>query len=155
MLSFRKANLNDVELYFDWANDTSVREQSYNSATINFENHEKWFKSKLDDDSCLLLLFQNEEGENIGQVRIQKKMNFESVINISIDSKFRGRSYAKQILNVSTDFFLFLNPNFKIFAFVKKDNLFSKFALEKSGFKLKVVTDETKDSSLCYIKEIN
>ena len=41
MLSFRKATLADTKLYFDWANDSDVREQSYNSTAIDFENHKK------------------------------------------------------------------------------------------------------------------
>jgi hypothetical protein len=40
MLSFKKASLDDMRLYFEWANDSIVREQSYNSGTIDLENHE-------------------------------------------------------------------------------------------------------------------
>ena len=123
MLTFREANENDTQLYFDWANDPVVREQSYNSNPINFENHKKWFESKINDCSCLMFIFQNEKKLNIGQIRIQKENNKEALIGISIASDFRGRGYAKDMLQIASDFFLKSNPTFLINAFIKETNL--------------------------------
>jgi RimJ/RimL family protein N-acetyltransferase len=152
MLSFRKADLADTRLYFDWANDCDVREQSYNSAVIDFENHKNWFESKLDDNSCMMLVFQNEENLKIGQIRIQKESDREALIGISIASEHRGKGYAKVMLEMASDFFLVLNENFIINAFIKEKNLTSKYAFEKAGFEFKEIINYENFSSFHYVK---
>lgn len=146
---FRKANISDIELYFDWINDPLVREQSYNSKIIDFESHKKWFEVSLRDKSILMLIFQNEENQNIGQVRFQKQDKSKAIISISVDSKFRGKGYSKEMLELASDLFLDLNSNFSIYAFVKLNNLNSRFALEKAGFEF---IDYSKNESLCFVK---
>ena len=37
MLNLRKPTIKDLEMYFSWANDPGVREQSYNSSIIDLE----------------------------------------------------------------------------------------------------------------------
>jgi RimJ/RimL family protein N-acetyltransferase len=147
MLTFRKATLADVKLYFDWANDTIVREQSYNSSTIDFENHKKWFETKLEDDSCMLLLFQNEEKSNIGQIRIQKENVKEALIGISIAAEHRGKGLAKEMLLLASDYFLENNKGYLINAYIKKQNISSKQVFEKAGFEFKnIIKYENCDS---------
>ncbi|MFH6972900.1 GNAT family N-acetyltransferase [Flavobacterium petrolei] len=134
MLTFRKATLADTKLYFDWANDSSVREQSYNTNTIDFESHKKWFESKVEDDSCMLLLFQNEEKLNVGQIRIQKENDKEALIGISIAAEHRGKGLAKEMLFLASDYFLENNKGYLINAYIKEQNRSSKQAFEKAGF---------------------
>jgi RimJ/RimL family protein N-acetyltransferase len=137
MLKLRKATIEDVEKYFNWVNDPVVREQSYDSSIIDLESHKRWFDSALKDDTFFMYIGQNEIGEDIGQVRIQKqeeKNNNEALVSISIDSNHRGKGYAKEILMLSTDFFLKFNRGFLINAYIKEANLSSKFAFEKAGF---------------------
>lgn len=153
MLRFKKAAPEDLELYFDWANDPVVRAQSYNSDLIDFENHKKWFQLKLNDDLCLMLIFQNEDNLKVGQIRIQKENNDEAVIGISIDSNHRGKSYAKEMLEISSEFFLNNNQNFIINAFIKEDNLSSKYAFEKAGFEFKTMLNYENFNSFHYIKK--
>lgn len=134
MLTFRKATLADTKLYFDWANDSSVREQSYSTNTIDFESHKKWFESKVEDDSCMLLLFQNEEKLNVGQIRIQKENEMEALIGISIAAEHRGKGLAKEMLFLASDYFLENNKGYLINAYIKEQNRSSKQAFEKAGF---------------------
>ena len=119
MLSFRKATLADDTLYFEWTNDPDVREQSYNSNPINLESHRIWFKSKLEESSCLMLVFQNEENLDIGQVRIQKEDKNEALIGISVARGHRGKSYAKKMLQIASDYFLDTHNGYKLSAFIK------------------------------------
>ncbi len=154
MLSFRKATIADEIHYFDWANDPDVREQSYNSNPIDLESHGKWFKSKLEDSSCLMFVFQNEENLNIGQVRIQKENTNEALIGISVAVEHRGKSYAKEMLQISSDYFLDSNKGFKINAFIKKKNLSSKYAFEKAGFELEAEKIHENIHSFHYVKKL-
>jgi RimJ/RimL family protein N-acetyltransferase len=152
MLSFRKASLTDVKLYFDWANDSSVREQSYNSTAIDFENHTKWFESKLEDADCLMLVFQNEKKQNVGQIRIQKENDSQALIGVSIASEHRGKGYAKEMIQLGSDYFLDSNPDILINAFIKEQNLSSKYAFEKAGFVLEEIVNYENFKSFHYIK---
>ncbi len=135
MLNFRNAIIDDIKLYYSWANDESVRMQSFNSKKIDFEVHEKWFESKIQDENCLMLIFIDTEGTEVGQVMIQKENNSEALIGISVSVEQRGKGYSIEILKNSCDFFLQKNPNFTINAFVKITNLTSKYSLENAGFK--------------------
>lgn len=134
MLNFRKAKIDDIELYYFWANEVNVREQSFNSNLIDFDEHKTWFESKLNDENCLMLIFTNLEGQEVGQVRIQKESSIDSLIGISITAEQRGKGYSTQMLKISCDYFLRINSNFIINAFIKETNLASKYAFEKAGF---------------------
>ena len=153
MLIFRNATIADTILYFDWANDPIVREQSYNSSVIDFENHKKWFESKVEDDSCLMLVFQNEEKLKVGQIRIQKENGKEATIGISIAYEHRGKGYAKEMLKIASDYFLDSNPNYQINAFIKESNLNSKYAFEKAGFEFQNIIDYENFKSFHYTKK--
>lgn len=154
MLTFRKATIADTNLYFDWANDPDVREQSYNSNPINVESHEKWFNSKLKEDSCFMLVFQNEDNLNIGQVRIQKEDKNEALIGISVAREHRGKSYARKMLQIASDYFLDSNKGYKINAFIKKENSSSKYVFEKAGFKLENEIIYENFPSFHYVKQV-
>jgi len=153
MLSIRKPTIDDMELYFDWANDPDVREQSYNSNPINLTNHKKWFESALKNEACFMYVFQNADKEDVGQVRIQKQNDKEALIGISIASKRRGKGYAKEMLLLATDSFLEANKGFLLNAYIKESNLSSKFSFENAGFKFSDMVDYENFRSFHYIKE--
>jgi len=135
MLNYRKATVDDINLYFSWVNDLGVREQSFNSKIIHFNEHKIWFESKLKDENCMMLIFSNLEGIEVGQVRIQKENITHAVIGISIAVNQRGKGYSTVMLEMSSGYFLKSNPNSNINAFIKYTNLTSKYAFEKAGFK--------------------
>jgi len=153
MLSFRKATLADTKLYFEWANDSSVREQSYNSNTIDFKSHKKWFESKVEDDSCMLLLFQNDEKLNLGQIRIQKENEKEALIGISIAVEHRGKGLAKEMLLLASDYFLEKNKGYLINAYIKEQNRSSKQAFEKAGFEFDNIINYENCNSFHFTKK--
>lgn len=134
MLSLRKPTLKDMEMYFSWANDPEVREQSYNSSFIDLDSHKQWFESALKNEAYFMVICQNSVGDDIGQVRIQKQKGKEALIGISIDSNHRGKGFAKEILKLATNSFLNFNNNYLINAYIKEGNLSSKIAFEKAGF---------------------
>jgi RimJ/RimL family protein N-acetyltransferase len=153
MLSLRKPTLEDMEIYFSWANDPVVREQSYNSSVIDFESHKQWFESVFNNEAYFMCICQNAGGENVGQVRIQKNKNKESLIGVSIDSNHRGKGYAKEILTLATDLFLKSNHGFLINAYIKEGNLSSKFAFENAGFNFIEMIEYENFKSYHFIKK--
>ncbi|MDV6168381.1 GNAT family N-acetyltransferase [Flavobacterium sp. DG1-102-2] len=153
MLSIRKPGIDDMQLYFDWANDPEVRGQSYNSDPIDLGNHKKWFESALKNEACFMYVFVNADKEDVGQVRIQKQNDREALIGISIDFGHRGKGYAKEMLLLATASFLGSNNGFLINAYIKESNLSSKLSFEKAGFQFSDMVDYENFRSFHYIKE--
>lgn len=153
LLSFRKPTLEDMQMYFSWANDPVVREQSFTSNIIDLKTHKEWFESALNDESYFMCIYQNSVGEDVGQVRIQKQKDKEALIGISIDSNHRGKGYAKIMLTTSTNLFLKLNTGYLINAYIKEANLSSKYAFENAGFKIIDTILHEKFKSYHFIKK--
>jgi folate-dependent phosphoribosylglycinamide formyltransferase PurN/RimJ/RimL family protein N-acetyltransferase len=153
MLSFRKAELKDVRLYFNWTNEKLVRSQSFISKPITFEEHNKWFLKKLLDVNTTMLIFIDGD-DNIGQVRIEKFTNKQAKIGISIQRKFRGKKYAVKMLDLASNYFFKNNLDFTINAFIKKDNIGSIKSFEKAGYKLLCSITKKKIVSFQYIRKI-
>ncbi|MDO9001527.1 MAG: GNAT family N-acetyltransferase [Bacteroidota bacterium] len=131
-LQMRLAQLNDIDLYFDWANDTLVRSNSYNNEKIEYTQHVNWFKNKLNSNNCFFYLFLNETNP-IGQVRIENLDN-EIIIGISIDKKYRGKGFGVEMLEQASENYLNQNPTKEITAYIKTENTASINLFTKAGF---------------------
>ncbi|MFI5220315.1 MAG: GNAT family N-acetyltransferase [Bacteroidia bacterium] len=151
-LHFRFANTNDVDLYYEWANDPLVRSQSYRNNEINYNDHVKWFNEKLRSDDCKFYLFVNENNIPVGQVRIDKS-NEKVIIGISIDEKFRGKSFGNKMLLMATDHYLAEHPGASIYAYIKTNNVASYHAFKKAGFGSDSIVTEQGAESFELIKK--
>jgi len=151
-LSFRKATESDSDLYFEWVNDPLVREQSYNSNYIEKKQHISWFLEKLKDESFHFYVFQNQNNQNVGQVRIQKINDSNAIIGVSVDLSHRGFGYGSNMLKLASSDFLLATPNITINAYIKLENLTSKIIFEKAGFEFKGSVEYQNFRSYHYIK---
>jgi RimJ/RimL family protein N-acetyltransferase len=133
MLTFRKATIDDARLYFEWANDETVRKNSFNQEVIEFEDHVKWFEQKLRSPACHFYIFFNEQGQPVGQVRIDKQ-NEEIIIGVSVDAKYRGQDLAWKMLSMACGDYLGRHPDASIKAYIKESNAASVKAFKKAGF---------------------
>jgi RimJ/RimL family protein N-acetyltransferase len=136
MVTFRKANVSDLLLYFEWTNDADVREQSFQNNVISLDNHTTWFNNKLLDSNCVMLVFENELKIPIGQIRFQKENDSAFVIGISVAKEQRGKGYASILLTQSSNYFLEENPEKIINAYIKENNIGSILSFKKAGFSL-------------------
>ncbi|VXC13184.1 Protein N-acetyltransferase, RimJ/RimL family [Flavobacterium sp. 9AF] len=135
-ITFRKASEEDLILYFNWANDLAVRENSYQSELISLENHTNWFLNKIKDPNCNMYLFENHINQPIGQVRVQKQENNEAIIGISNDNQHRGKGYATKMLTLASEKFIEENPDYHINAYIKIANKASEKSFSKAGYQL-------------------
>ena len=132
-LTIRKVTDSDSKLIFNWSNDPLVRDQSFNSKSIDFDSHQKWFLEKSQNDNSLLLI--NSLGDNnLGLVRFEVE-NDKCIIGIVLDKKFRGKGFAPLMLRKSSAYYFkkFTPP---IFAYIKKSNIASIRSFEKAGYNL-------------------
>lgn len=131
---FRIAEQKDCKLYFDWANDAETRAQSFSSDLIKWEDHVKWFESKLNSKSSILLILQGEKNA-LGQLRFELE-NDTATINYSIDSAHRGKGLGKLIIEMAVRYLQYMRPEIKkIIGFVKEKNPASQKAFIANRFK--------------------
>ena len=152
MLTFRNATAGDLLLYFDWANDKEVRQQSYQTDPISLKQHSDWFLKKISDPECIMLLFEDKEKNAVGQIRFQKENEDVYIIGISLAKEQRGKGYAAELLKQSSDYFLQLKPAKIIHAFIKKENIASIRSFANAGFMpSEEISDDEK--SVLYTKQ--
>lgn len=117
----REVSSDDVKKIFDWANESLVRKNSFNSKSISWAEHKKWFKKKYDSNLCFQFILTN-GSQDIGQIRI----DFDTSdsywhIDYSVSKTFRGKKVGKKMILLLIDKFPFL----KFKASVKKKNIAS------------------------------
>jgi len=152
-ITLRIANVNDLTLYFNWANDPEVRGKSFNSNLIDIDAHTEWFNKKIADKNCLMLVGENISKIPIGQVRFEKdNISKKGIVGISIDKDFRGRGLASKILIQASNYFLKENPEYIIEAYIKVGNQGSISAFIKAGFIFSQYLDYHGIESVLYIK---
>jgi RimJ/RimL family protein N-acetyltransferase len=134
-LTCRTATPADVDLYFVWANDPDTRRQSFQSEPIPFETHQAWFSRRLIDPDSLLLVFENEAAEPVGQVRFERNNANEVTIGLSVDARFRGQGLASRLIESGCVACAERWGICTIFAFIKLDNQASVRAFERAGFR--------------------
>jgi len=146
---FRDANKNDVKLLFDWTNDDLVRQQSFNSDKIIYEEHQKWFTSKLQDKNTLFWIAQKDKNP-IGLVRFNIQNDY-AVIGVSIDKNQRGKGYGGAILTQASQSFVNVF-NLPIYAYIKQTNIASIRSFEKAGYVFEKNEMINEVDSVLYIK---
>ncbi len=134
-LKMHSATIQDVDLYFEWANDEIVRKNSYQQEKVVYENHVNWFNNKLNSKDCYFYLFTDTNNTPVGQVRIDKSNN-EVIIGISIDKSFRGQRLGDKMLIQSCNDYLKIHPKEEIVAYIKVENQSSYNIFKKAGFQL-------------------
>lgn len=131
-ISYRRADNDDAKLLFDWANDPVVRESSFHTGAISWDNHVNWYNNRLQDKNTKILIFQL-DNRDIGVVRIEIKDKV--IIGISIDADFRGKKLAPKMLIIACELF-WKESELPIYAYIKKENAASIKSFEKAGFAL-------------------
>lgn len=94
----RKADQNDLMLLFEWTNDPAVRANSFNKDQVAFEDHQAWFKKRLDSENSIIYILTNGQ-ENIGMIRFDIT-DHTALLNFSISSARRGEGYGKLIVQL-------------------------------------------------------
>lgn len=135
----RQAVPQDIDLLFRWANEESVRKNSFDSAPIVWENHVQWYKLKLKDLSCKIFILIDQNATAVGQIRLDKVDDCWE-IDYSIDVNHRGKGYGKLIVNLILDK---VAPGSQLKAIVKSNNSASLSVFRKLEFEENFANHET------------
>ncbi len=123
-LYLRPATVDDARLIFEWANDSEVRENSFNTDDILWDDHLAWFNRTLADESTLLFILMKDDAP-VGQVRLANSDKWQ--ISYSIASVYRGQGYGKLILQLAeNELVVEGHGGEKLYAEVKMDNIASQ-----------------------------
>jgi UDP-2,4-diacetamido-2,4,6-trideoxy-beta-L-altropyranose hydrolase len=145
----RKATSDDRIPLFLLANDPDVRNNSFNTHQILFEDHCKWFEKTLTNKQRVLYVFYWSR-ELIGQVRFDKEQG-NAIVSISVSKMFRGCGLAaemlkKTIIEIKNEWKDILS----LTAYVKNGNRASQLSFLRSGFK-EVLNDNDDNKRYDYI----
>jgi len=143
-ITVREAQLEDMLLYFNWANDPLVRKFAFQTDLISFECHRQWFEKKLKSDETILCLCYSNEN-SVGQVRFDK-VEEGLYIDISIDPAYRGKGYGKSVLDRSIDYVFYKYGFHNFISEVKEENVASINLFLSVGF----ILVEKKEGVLCF-----
>jgi len=133
MIKLRQVSKKDCRLIWKWANDPDVRAVSFFSETIPYDNHVKWFQSKLGDPCCHFYIAENSNREPVGQVRFELKDN-DATISIVLDRKYRGKGYGSRLIERASKKIFEVSNVVVIHAYIKESNTVSVGAFKKAGF---------------------
>ncbi|MEM9680414.1 MAG: UDP-2,4-diacetamido-2,4,6-trideoxy-beta-L-altropyranose hydrolase [Bacteroidota bacterium] len=128
----RKAKYGDIQQYFEWACDPTVRANALSNEPLVWENHLAWFRKKISSKRSLLLVIYS--SFEIGQIRFDEDDKGYWVIDYSIDKLFRGMGLGLLTVRKGVQHLLSEIPERKIKAEVKPENSPSIQVFRKMGF---------------------
>jgi UDP-2,4-diacetamido-2,4,6-trideoxy-beta-L-altropyranose hydrolase len=136
-LSIRLAEAGDCKLLWEWANDPAVRASAFSSETIPWEEHVAWFRGKLEDPECRILVALDASAVPAGQIRFNKRGPGEADVDITVDGRLRGLGYASVLIDLGANWAFTEWGLMQLNAFVKPENVASAKAFERAGFQCK------------------
>jgi len=135
MVYLRNATKEDMDLLYKWVNDPVVRNNSFNTEPIPYNNHVSWFNRIMADSSVLLYILMDDDTP-VGQIRLSVDEK-EAEIGYSIASEFRGKGYGHIILQLVANE---VRKNHieieRLVAKVKPDNIASNKLFKAEGYEM-------------------
>ena len=132
-LSLRRAQETDCRMIWTWANEASVRQASFVSDPIPWNQHELWFSAKIVDERCFYYVASDEGGNPVGQVRFGLN-DREGAISLSLAPAMRGRGYGSALILRGVEQFFADSGARMVHAYVKPENQVSIRAFERADF---------------------
>lgn len=123
-LCLRPAAWDDLRQVWRWNNGPDVRRWSMRVESIPFEDHEQWFRARLDDPEHRLWI-AHVDGRDIGVVRIDGA----GVVSIALAEDARGQGWGTRALGLACQF-----EGRTLEAWIAEDNAASIHCFERCGF---------------------
>ncbi len=128
----RPATLDDAKLFFDWVNEPAVRQNSFNTADIAWEEHLSWFQGALDNNNIRIFVLMVDDTP-VGQIRLVNSGQWQ--ISYSIAYAYRGHGYGKLMLKLAEKELISAGyMGEELLAEVKTDNIASRRIFTGLGY---------------------
>ena len=149
MIQVRPAVYTDCSMWYVWAMEPSVREQSVRSDFFSYAQHCEWWDLKFNDPKTVMYVGATEDGVPFGQVRYGKDVNVAEVA-ISVAPEFRGHGYAVELLQ-ATEIPATLSLDVKrLWALILRTNIASIKTFTRAGYTFIGETVRLKKTCLLY-----
>jgi RimJ/RimL family protein N-acetyltransferase len=133
-ITLRTARWDDRELLFSWVNDTAVREASFSSAPIAWDEHVAWFERQQGDPNVVIFVACNRDRTAVAQARFCAKGE-RADISVSVAADHRGHGYGAVVIRKATDrFFADRADVHTVDAWVKPTNELSARSFTAAGY---------------------
>ena len=133
-ITLRRVRRDDCALIWEWENEPDVRSASFSSEPIPWEQHVRWFETKITDKNCFLYMAIDEQQAPIGRVRFERHGK-EAVISVVIAKNYRGMHYGTMLIEMASHKLFEITDICRINAYIKIDNDQSIRAFENAGYK--------------------
>ena len=149
----RRAQAGDCRILWEWANERAVRQASFESAAIPWEQHSRWFEQKLGDPASTVLMFEEDGSTPAGTVRFQATTSGDAEISVTVGPEFRGQGLAPYFLDRAVERVFELSSLERIHAYIRVENPASAKSFEPAGFFLVGTTQIKGNEALHYVRE--
>ena len=135
MNALRLATTEDMKDLFEWINHPLSRKNSFRSAPITWDEHEKWFAERLADSLTTIYILCSDKKGKLGSVRFEGKQD--SIrISVMLNPDFIGKKLGSELICHGIERYIQeKQPVQPILAEIKGDNRPSKKAFLRAGFK--------------------
>ena len=127
-MKLRKAIFDDWKILLDWRNDSTTRENSFETGEVSEQTHRLWFNDSLLNPYRKIYILED-NSIPVGSIRSDNVSTNQYVLSWSISPNQRGNGYGTKILE------LFLQDKTGDFiAEIKPENIASIKMVQKNGF---------------------
>ncbi len=141
VLQLRLAEAADSELLWRWRNEATVRQMSFGSEEIAWEDHSRWYSARLQRPDCEILIASNGEGKPIGQVRLDRQGDG-AVISVSIAAEYRGCGYGATLIRLATNHAFVQRGLAWVDAMIREENVASQTAFLRAEYQRRIETTD-------------
>jgi RimJ/RimL family protein N-acetyltransferase len=101
----RPARAKDAQLWFTWANDSSVRANGFHPDPIPWEEHQAWFeRHRQSPDSRLWIGYDTDE-QPLGYVRLHRRDGVEWEVGAAVAPERRGQGVGQRLVRLALQAF--------------------------------------------------
>ncbi|AKH79030.1 GNAT family N-acetyltransferase [Leptospira interrogans] len=133
--TLRKVKIEDLEILFDWANDSLVRTNSFSTKSITISEHKAWFQEKF--LTCPFWYIFELNFQPVGVIRFDE-VNSSKIflLNYLLKPEVRGKGFGKKIIEMGIyEIKKSIQKSTKVFGVVKNENIASRKTFLALGFK--------------------
>lgn len=133
-MHIKAAQIDDSKMIFEWANDLQVRRMAFSCEKIKREAHKEWFQKKLNSPySFIYIAVKN--NQPVGQIRFDVTCDNKANVDVHTGPCTRAKGLGSKIIALGTRrFFKDCTVN-EVHAVIKEENVISRRAFQKAGFK--------------------
>lgn len=129
----------DIKDLYAWRNHPDVRKHCFNVAPILWEEHEKWFNTKIMSKNTVIYIAFFEE-QKLGSIRFEND-NVCIKVSVMLNPDFWGKGLGSEVIKIGTSKFIKENdPQVPITAEIKIGNKASLSSFTNADFEAQYIT---------------